>query len=60
MLGVSAVTLVGDLQLMLGLAQELWGECRGDSAYPVPAKLYESVGFREVSRHLAYRRLTRT
>ena len=33
-------------------------ECRGDAAYPVPAKLYESVGFREVSRHLAYRRLT--
>lgn len=33
-------------------------ECRGDAAYPVPAKLYESVGFREVSRQLAYRRLS--
>ncbi len=34
-------------------------ECRGDAAYPVPAKLYESVGFREISRQLAYRRLTK-
>jgi ribosomal protein S18 acetylase RimI-like enzyme len=33
-------------------------ECRGDAAYPVPAKLYESVGFREISRQLAYRRLS--
>lgn len=33
-------------------------ECRGDAAYPVPAKLYESVGFREISRLLAYRRLS--
>jgi GNAT superfamily N-acetyltransferase len=31
-------------------------ECRGDAAYPVPAKLYESIGFREVARTLAYRR----
>jgi GNAT superfamily N-acetyltransferase len=31
-------------------------ECRGDAAYPVPAQLYESLGFREVSRTLAYRR----
>ena len=30
--------------------------CRGDAAYPVPAKLYESMGFREISRQLAYRR----
>ena len=30
--------------------------CRGDAAYPAPAKLYESIGFREVSRQLAYRR----
>ena len=34
-------------------------ECRGDAAYPVPAKLYESVGFREISRQLAYLRLTK-
>ena len=33
-------------------------ECRGDAAYPVPAKLYESVGFREISRQSAYRRLS--
>jgi hypothetical protein len=32
-------------------------ECRGDAAYPVPARFYESVGFREISRQLAYRRL---
>ncbi len=31
--------------------------CRGDAAYPVPAKLYESIGFREVSRSSAYRSL---
>lgn len=31
--------------------------CRGDAAYPIPSKLYESVGFREFSRYLAYRRL---
>jgi GNAT superfamily N-acetyltransferase len=30
--------------------------CRGDEAYPAPCKLYESIGFREVSRQLAYRR----
>ena len=30
--------------------------CRGDEAYPIPCKLYESIGFREVSRQLAYRR----
>jgi predicted N-acetyltransferase YhbS len=32
--------------------------CRGDAAYPIPRKLYESVGFREFSRYLAYRRLS--
>ena len=31
--------------------------CRGDEAYPAPCKLYESVGFREWSRYLAFRRL---
>jgi predicted N-acetyltransferase YhbS len=31
--------------------------CRGDAAYPIPRELYESVGFREISRQLAYRRL---
>ncbi len=29
--------------------------CRGDAAYPIPAKLYESIGFREFWRSLAYR-----
>ena len=32
--------------------------CRGDAAYPIPCKLYESIGFREVSRHIAFRRPT--
>jgi predicted N-acetyltransferase YhbS len=32
--------------------------CRGDAAYPIPCKLYGSVGFRELSRYPAYRRLT--
>jgi predicted N-acetyltransferase YhbS len=31
--------------------------CRGDAAYPIPCKLYESVGFREWSQYHAYRRV---
>ena len=30
--------------------------CRGDAAYPAPARLYESVGFRERVRTVAFRR----
>jgi ribosomal protein S18 acetylase RimI-like enzyme len=30
--------------------------CRGDADYPVPARLYESLGFRVMWRQLAYRR----
>jgi predicted N-acetyltransferase YhbS len=30
--------------------------CRGDAAYPIPCKLYESVGFREIARHLPFKR----
>jgi predicted N-acetyltransferase YhbS len=30
--------------------------CRGDDAYPIPRGLYESVGFRECWRLLAYRK----
>ena len=30
--------------------------CRGDDAYPIPCRLYESVGFREQSRTLPFRR----
>ena len=30
--------------------------CRGDAAYPIPRRLYESVGFREQYRTLAFRR----
>ena len=29
--------------------------CRGDAAYPIPCKLYESVGFRERARSIAFR-----
>nr|WP_240971384.1 GNAT family N-acetyltransferase [Microbispora sp. CL1-1] len=29
---------------------------RGDDAYPVPVRLYRSLGFRECARSLAYRR----
>jgi predicted N-acetyltransferase YhbS len=29
--------------------------CRGDDAYPIPRRLYESVGFREVTRMLPFR-----
>lgn len=28
--------------------------CRGDEAHPIPCKLYESVGFRELSRQLRF------
>jgi GNAT superfamily N-acetyltransferase len=30
--------------------------CRGDAAYPIPCKLYESVGFRERARSIAFKR----
>ena len=30
--------------------------CRGDAAYPIPCKLYESVGFREVVRYVPFAR----
>lgn len=30
--------------------------CRGDAAYPIPCKLYESVGFRERARSIAFTR----
>jgi ribosomal protein S18 acetylase RimI-like enzyme len=30
--------------------------CRGDEAYPIPCKLYESIGFRECARSIPFRR----
>ena len=30
--------------------------CRGDEAYPIPCKLYESMGFRECARSIPFRR----
>ncbi|MGB2694468.1 MAG: GNAT family N-acetyltransferase, partial [Dehalococcoidia bacterium] len=30
--------------------------CRGDAEYPIPKRLYESVGFRELSRELRFKR----
>jgi ribosomal protein S18 acetylase RimI-like enzyme len=36
-------------------ATEALVQCRGDDAYPIPRKLYESVGFEELWRTLAFR-----
>ena len=36
-----------------GATQAIVG-CRGDANYPIPKKLYRSVGFRELSRELRY------
>ena len=37
-----------------GATEALVG-CRGDDAYPIPRKLYESVGFRELAATLSFR-----
>jgi ribosomal protein S18 acetylase RimI-like enzyme len=39
-------------------ATEALVQCRGDEAYPIPRKLYESVGFRELWRTLPFRATT--
>lgn len=31
--------------------------CRGDDAYPIPCKLYESIGFRQMVRRVQYKRV---
>jgi hypothetical protein len=36
-------------------ATEALVACRGDDAYPIPCRLYESVGFRELTRTLSFR-----
>jgi ribosomal protein S18 acetylase RimI-like enzyme len=36
-------------------AREALVACRGDEAYPIPCRLYESVGFREFARTVPYR-----
>jgi len=36
-----------------GATEALVG-CRGDEAYPIPCRLYESVGFRELARYVSY------
>ena len=36
-----------------GARQAIVG-CRGDDNYPIPKKLYRSVGFRELTRELRY------
>ena len=41
-----------------GATEALVG-CRGDDAYPIPRKLYESVGFREIARAASYGRPAR-
>ena len=35
-------------------ATEALVACRGDAAYPIPRKLYASVGFREVERFVSF------
>jgi ribosomal protein S18 acetylase RimI-like enzyme len=37
-----------------GATEALVG-CRGDEEYPIPRKLYESVGFREITRAVSFR-----
>jgi len=36
-----------------GATEALVG-CRGDDAYPIPCRLYESVGFREIARYRSF------
>jgi hypothetical protein len=36
-----------------GATQAIVG-CRGDDAYPVPKRLYQSVGFSELTRELPF------
>jgi len=51
--GLARALLLFGMQRLreLGALRALVG-CRGDAAYPVPKKVYESVGFREISREI--------
>jgi ribosomal protein S18 acetylase RimI-like enzyme len=52
-LGRSVCLLALRQLLAAGAARAIVG-CRGDAAYPVPKLLYESIGFRELSRSLVF------
>ncbi len=49
-----AVNLFALQRLRQARAKEAIVACRGDDDYPVPKRLYESVGFRELSRQVPY------
>ena len=49
-----AVSLLALRQLRSAGAERAVVRSRGDAAYPVPKLLYESIGFRELSRSLPY------
>ena len=54
-LGLGRAVCLSALQRLreAGTRRALVGS-RGDAAYPIPTRLYESIGFRELSRLLAY------
>ena len=54
-----AVNLYALHRLKAAGATEAIVACRGDADYPAPKQLYESVGFRELSRQVAYVRRLR-
>jgi GNAT superfamily N-acetyltransferase len=49
-----AVNLFALQRLREAGAREVIVACRGDDDYPIPRKLYASVGFRELSRQVPY------
>ena len=55
-----AVNLFALQRLRDAGAREAIVACRGDDDYPIPKQLYESVGFRELSRQIPYIKSLRT
>jgi GNAT superfamily N-acetyltransferase len=56
--GLARALLLFGLQRLreLSAVRALVG-CRGDAAYPVPKRVYESVGFREISREVHLKKI---
>jgi hypothetical protein len=55
-LGLAAATSLFALRKLSGLgATTAAVQCRGDDAYPVPKRLYESIGFAELTRDWVFR-----
>lgn len=50
-----ALTLFGLHRCRAAGATQAVVGCRGDAEYPIPKRLYESVGFRELSRELRFK-----